>query len=244
MNASGIVEASTETPTSATRPPPKRRSSGRSAASPAASEPLRADQQAGTMTLSRAPAGSRGAPGSSRRTAPHRARRWSSRPRRRPGWRTDARPAAAARRAARGGEERRQSDAARRSATTTAGAVRLLCVPSSRARRRSRSRPSKQRRARGRPGARPHRIRSRAASASRREARRRRSGRLTKKIHDQCRFCRIRPPTTGPRIGASIAGIDDDAHHPPHAFGPGDLGHDHLPDGHDHAAADALQHAE
>ena len=33
-------------------------------------------------------------------------------------------------------------------------------------------------------------------------------GTLTKKIHDQCRFCRIRPPITGPRIGAIIAGIE------------------------------------
>jgi hypothetical protein len=33
-------------------------------------------------------------------------------------------------------------------------------------------------------------------------------GIFTKKIHDQCRFCRIRPPTTGPRIGAIIAGIE------------------------------------
>ncbi len=33
-------------------------------------------------------------------------------------------------------------------------------------------------------------------------------GTLTKKIHDQCRFSRISPPTTGPRIGAIIAGID------------------------------------
>ncbi len=33
-------------------------------------------------------------------------------------------------------------------------------------------------------------------------------GRLTRKIQDQCRFCRIVPPTTGPRIGASMAGIE------------------------------------
>ena len=33
-------------------------------------------------------------------------------------------------------------------------------------------------------------------------------GTLTKKIQDQWRFCRITPPITGPRIGASIAGID------------------------------------
>ena len=32
-------------------------------------------------------------------------------------------------------------------------------------------------------------------------------GTFTRKIHDQCRFCRISPPTTGPKIGASIAGI-------------------------------------
>ena len=32
-------------------------------------------------------------------------------------------------------------------------------------------------------------------------------GTLTRKIHDQCRPSRIVPPTTGPRIGASIAGI-------------------------------------
>ena len=33
-------------------------------------------------------------------------------------------------------------------------------------------------------------------------------GTFTRKIQDQCRFSRIRPPTTGPRIGASIAGIE------------------------------------
>ena len=33
-------------------------------------------------------------------------------------------------------------------------------------------------------------------------------GTFTRKIHDQCRFSRIRPPTTGPRIGASMAGIE------------------------------------
>ncbi len=33
-------------------------------------------------------------------------------------------------------------------------------------------------------------------------------GTLTKKIQDQCRFSRIKPPTTGPRMGAIIAGIE------------------------------------
>ncbi len=32
-------------------------------------------------------------------------------------------------------------------------------------------------------------------------------GTFTKKIHDQWKFWRISPPRTGPRIGASIAGI-------------------------------------
>lgn len=34
------------------------------------------------------------------------------------------------------------------------------------------------------------------------------TGTLTRKIQDQCRLCRIAPPITGPRIGASIAGIE------------------------------------
>ena len=33
-------------------------------------------------------------------------------------------------------------------------------------------------------------------------------GTFTRKIHDQCRCARISPPATGPRIGASIAGIE------------------------------------
>src|ERR1700761_4769209 len=45
-------------------------------------------------------------------------------------------------------------------------------------------------------------------------------GTLTKKIQDQCRFCRIRPPTTGPRIGASIAGITTMPIPRPMRFGP------------------------
>ena len=45
-------------------------------------------------------------------------------------------------------------------------------------------------------------------------------GTLTKKIHDQCRFSRISPPTTGPRIGAIIAGIDTNPITLPIRWGP------------------------
>ena len=87
----------------------------------------------------------------------------------------------------------------RRSATTTAGAVRLACgaelaeAVDDRARR-----PSRAARGRARPGARPRRIRCAGASASRAMNATTPIGTLTRKIHDQCRFCRISPPTHRP----------------------------------------------
>ncbi len=45
-------------------------------------------------------------------------------------------------------------------------------------------------------------------------------GTLTKKIHDQWRFCRMTPPITGPKIGASIIGIETTAITRPIRCGP------------------------
>jgi hypothetical protein len=67
---------------------------------------------------------------------------------------------------------------------------------------------------------------------------------LTSKIQRQPSVWMITPPSVGPRIGASIIGTATRLITRPIRLGPGLLGHDQLRQRHDHAAADALQHAE
>ena len=69
-------------------------------------------------------------------------------------------------------------------------------------------------------------------------------GTFTSKIQRQDASSMIRPPSVGPKIGASIAGTAHQAHHPAHPLGPGGLGHHQLADRKDHAAAEALEHPE
>ena len=70
------------------------------------------------------------------------------------------------------------------------------------------------------------------------------TGRFTKKIQRHDRFCDDRAADDRPEHRGEQHRHADDAHHAAHAAGPRGLGQRDHPDRHDHAAGEALQHAE